>query len=132
MAVGLLHADVVNTVSETYAREILTPEYGEGMGKLLESGKERLFGILNGIDYDAFDPQKDPYLPRPYSASDLAGEGGARGGRQRRARGPAAARGRVLVFDAYGPAALAGALGRGVKASQQREAWSKLQMRVMG
>ena len=89
MAVGLLHADVVNTVSETYAMEILTPEYGEGLEKLLESRKERLFGILNGIDYDAFGPQKDPYLPRPYSASDLAGKGDAREALQQRMGLPA-------------------------------------------
>jgi starch synthase len=256
MAVGLLNADVVNTVSETYSREILTPEYGEGLETLLESRKDRLFGILNGIDYDAFDPQKDPHLPRPYSASDLAGKGAARealqqrmglpaspdvplvgmvsrldeqkgldilekalelafsqadfqlvilgrgrpqyeemvkGLAQRRARqvavqvafddamarliyagsdlflmpsrfepcglgqmiamrygtvpvvrrtggladtvaelSPDLAEGRGFVFDAYEPAALAGSLVQGVKAYQQRKAWRKLQIRVMG
>ena len=84
MAAGLLHADLINTVSETYAREILTPEYGEGMESLLESRKDRLFGILNGIDYDAFDPQKDPHLPRPYSDTDLAGKESAKDALQQR------------------------------------------------
>jgi len=72
MALGVYHADLVSTVSETYAREILTPEYGEGLDPVLRHRQGRLWGILNGIDYEEFNPATDPHLPanyRPASAS---------------------------------------------------------------
>ena len=50
MAQGILHADQINTVSDTYAKEILTPEYGAGLDPLLRARSERLSGIVNGID----------------------------------------------------------------------------------
>jgi starch synthase len=59
---------VVNTVSERYAKEIQTPEYGEGLDELLRRNTHKLHGILNGIDYDIFDPEKDPNIPHQYSA----------------------------------------------------------------
>jgi starch synthase len=65
---GIHFADVVNTVSERYAKEIQTPEYGEGLDELLRRNTQKLHGILNGIDYDIFDPQKDPAIPHHYSA----------------------------------------------------------------
>jgi starch synthase len=65
---GIHFADVVNTVSERYAKEIQTPEYGEGLDELLRRNTHKLHGILNGIDYDIFDPQKDPNIPHHYSA----------------------------------------------------------------
>ena len=68
---GIYYADVVTTVSETYAREILTTEYGEGLHPLLQQRRERLFGILNGLDYRAYDPARDPHLAANFDASTL-------------------------------------------------------------
>src|SRR5438445_8297853 len=65
---GIHFADVVNTVSERYAKEIQTPEYGEGLDELLRRNTQKLHGILNGIDYETFDPQRDPNIPHHYSA----------------------------------------------------------------
>jgi len=65
---GIHFADVVNTVSERYAKEIQTPEYGEGLDELLRRNTQKLHGILNGIDYEIFDPQRDPNIPHHYSA----------------------------------------------------------------
>jgi starch synthase len=65
---GIHFADVVNTVSERYAKEIQTPEFGEGLDELLRRNTHKLHGILNGIDYDIFDPQRDPNIPHRYSA----------------------------------------------------------------
>jgi starch synthase len=71
MAQGILRASVVNTVSETYAKEILTPEYGAGLDPLLRRRERDVFGILNGIDYDEFNPATDPHIPAHFSADDL-------------------------------------------------------------
>jgi starch synthase len=68
---GILNADLINTVSPTYAREILTKEYGEGLEKDLIKRKKDLFGILNGIDDKRFDPQTDPDLKSNYSWQNL-------------------------------------------------------------
>src|SRR5437870_10333408 len=65
---GIHFADVVNTVSERYAKEIQTPEYGEGLDELLRRNTQKLHGILNGIDYEIFAPQRDPTIPHHYSA----------------------------------------------------------------
>jgi starch synthase len=65
---GIHFADVVNTVSERYAKEIQTPEYGEGLDELLRRNTHKLHGILNGIDYEIFDPERDPNIPNHYSA----------------------------------------------------------------
>ena len=65
---GIHFADVVNTVSERYAKEIQTPEYGEGLDELLRRNTHKLHGIENGIDYEIFDPEKDPNIPHHYSA----------------------------------------------------------------
>ena len=71
---GILYADAINTVSPTYAREICSDEYGMG---LEDSLRERaaagtVCGILNGVDYDEWDPRRDRYLPRHYDAGSLA------------------------------------------------------------
>jgi len=65
---GIHFADVVNTVSERYAKEIQTPEFGEGLDELLRRNSHKLRGILNGIDYEIFDPERDPNIPHHYSA----------------------------------------------------------------
>jgi len=71
MARGIYWADLVNTVSPTYAREILTPQYGERLDPLLRDRRDRLFGVLNGIDYEAVNPATDPYIAACYDASTL-------------------------------------------------------------
>lgn len=62
MARGLLFADIINTVSETYAQEILTPEHGQRLDPILRDRRDRLFGILNGIDTELYDPATDPHI----------------------------------------------------------------------
>ncbi|MCB5496231.1 glycogen/starch synthase, partial [Mediterraneibacter gnavus] len=58
--------DIITTVSPTYAREILTPEYGEGLQNILEMRKYDLYGILNGVDYDVINPATDPQIVKNY------------------------------------------------------------------
>lgn len=70
MGRGIYYADVLNTVSPTYAREILTPEYGEGFDWLLRERRDRLYGILNGLDYEIFNPAADQHLAARYSVND--------------------------------------------------------------
>jgi starch synthase len=65
---GLAHADMISTVSPTYAQEIRTPAYGCGLEGLLNHRAERLTGILNGADYTHWDPQHDPLIPHHYNA----------------------------------------------------------------
>ncbi len=69
---GILHADAVTTVSPTYAREITTPQYGMGMETALAARGNAVSGILNGVDYEEWDPRRDKYLPIHFSAADLA------------------------------------------------------------
>jgi len=71
MSQGILWADMVTTVSETYAKEILTAEYGEGLDELLRYRQEKLFGIVNGLDYEEYNPATDPLIPSNYDASTL-------------------------------------------------------------
>lgn len=63
---GIAHADVINTVSPTYAREIMTAEYGRGLDKVLQARGARVFGILNGIDYSVFNPETDDKIFAKY------------------------------------------------------------------
>ena len=66
---GIHYADVVNTVSERYATEIQQPEFGEGLDEVIRAHAHKLYGIVNGIDYEQFDPERDPYIPHHYSAT---------------------------------------------------------------
>ncbi len=68
---GLVYADWINTVSPTYAREICTPAFGCGLEGLLQHRRERLSGILNGVDYRTWNPGKDKLLPHTYTARTL-------------------------------------------------------------
>lgn len=67
---GISYADMVTTVSNTYAREICSYEYGEGLDPLLVHRQDRLVGILNGIDYDVYNPEKDKFIYANYTAAD--------------------------------------------------------------
>lgn len=67
MKLGIEHATIINAVSPTYAKEILTFDYGENLDLVLRKRKDDLFGIINGIDYDLFDPSTDPALSKHYS-----------------------------------------------------------------
>ncbi|MDD9267733.1 glycogen synthase GlgA [Paenibacillus sp. GCM10023248] len=66
---GLLYSDRLTTVSQTYAEEIQTPYYGEYLDSLLRHRRDQLTGIVNGIDYDIFDPMTDPHLAVNYRDS---------------------------------------------------------------
>lgn len=68
---GILLADLINTVSPTYAQEILTPKYGEGLEKILQKRKKDLSGILNGLDIERFNPRTDPNIYQNYSAETI-------------------------------------------------------------
>jgi starch synthase len=68
---GMECADVVTTVSPTYAQEIRSPEFGMGLDGLLNNRSETVFGILNGIDTEAWDPSLDPALAQTYNAATL-------------------------------------------------------------
>jgi starch synthase len=68
---GLTYADLITTVSPTYAREIQGPEYGMGLDAVLRTRSEAIVGILNGVDYDDWDPRHDRYLPRHFNAETL-------------------------------------------------------------
>ncbi len=71
---GLVYADAITTVSDTYAEEIKTDFYGEGLNGLLSARKADLRGIVNGIDYDEFNPQTDEYLTYKYNADNFRKE----------------------------------------------------------
>jgi starch synthase len=71
---GLVFADALTTVSPRYAREIQTPELGEGLDGVLRTRAGRLRGITNGIDYRIWNPATDPALAARYDADDLAGK----------------------------------------------------------
>ncbi|MFH1367456.1 MAG: glycogen synthase [Patescibacteria group bacterium] len=68
---ALLNADLINTVSERYAREILTPEFSQGLSHILKMRKKDVFGIINGIDYSVFNPAFDPYIKNKYDWNSL-------------------------------------------------------------
>ena len=72
LARGIRYADAINTVSATYAREILTPSYGERLDALLRERRDGILGIVNGIDTVTLDPASDPHLTANYTAQDAA------------------------------------------------------------
>ena len=74
MRLGILHADAVTTVSPTYAAEIRTLEGGHGLDGDLRARGDAVSGILNGVDYDEWDPATDRYVPHHFDASDLSGK----------------------------------------------------------
>ena len=74
MKTGVMHADLLTTVSPTYAKEILEPEYGMGLEQALRARGGSVAGILNGVDYDEWDPETDTLIPFNYSAKKLEGK----------------------------------------------------------
>jgi starch synthase len=101
MARAIATADFATTVSEQYAKEILTPAFGERLEGLLRSRRRRLTGILNGIDVIAFDPATDPNITAHYSAADPSGKAKDKAALQREG---------ALAVDAGAP--LFGVVGR--------------------
>lgn len=81
---GLNFADRLSTVSPTFAREILTPEYGEGLDGVLRRRAGDLTGILNGIDFRVWNPASDPHIPTPYSSTAPVGKAADRSALRRR------------------------------------------------
>lgn len=73
---GLVYSDILTTVSDTYAKEIRYPYYGERLDGLLRARQDSLYGIVNGIDYEVFNPKTDPFLynNNHYSKSNLKGK----------------------------------------------------------
>jgi len=71
---GIMFADEINTVSSTYAQEILTPAFGAGLEPFLRMRGADLSGVLNGIDVDVWNPETDPHLAHHYSRNNLTGK----------------------------------------------------------
>ncbi len=67
---AILSADVINTVSEQYREEILTKHFGQDLHRILKNRSDRLYGIINGIDYNTYNPKKDELLHKNYSPFD--------------------------------------------------------------
>jgi starch synthase len=71
---AIVYADWITTVSPTYAREIQTPQFGEGLEGLLSARANSLSGILNGVDYGVWNPESDRYIAQRFSADTLEGK----------------------------------------------------------
>lgn len=72
---GITYADMLNTISETYAQEVQSsPEYGFGMGDVLRTREEDFCGVVNGVDYSVWSPDVDSRIPQKYNISDLDGK----------------------------------------------------------
>lgn len=71
---GLISADLITTVSNNYAREILTKEYGAGLDGVLRKRASALTGIVNGIDYSEWNPATDIFIPKNYNINDISGK----------------------------------------------------------
>jgi starch synthase len=71
---GLVYSDYLTTVSRKYAQEIQTPEFGYGLDGVARSRADRLVGILNGVDYTSWNPEKDKFIAMKYSVKDLSGK----------------------------------------------------------
>lgn len=81
---GIYHATLLNTVSRGYAREIQTKDYGWGLEGVLKERANDLFGILNGVDYNEWNPASDHHIPANYSAEDMSGKAICKTALQRR------------------------------------------------
>lgn len=75
---GIIYSDEITTVSEKYSAEIQTPEFGEGLEELLKSQNNKLYGILNGLDYTQWNPQTDNIISENFSTMNLRGKVGCK------------------------------------------------------
>ena len=71
---GLVFADLITTVSDKFSQEALTPEYGFGLEGVLNARKSKTYSVLNGVDYNVWDPSRDPELIAQYSIDNLVGK----------------------------------------------------------
>jgi len=71
---GIAYSEVINTVSKKYSEEIQTPEFGFGLDGILRYRSHDLFGILNGVDYEEWNPESDKFIIQKYNAKDLSGK----------------------------------------------------------
>jgi len=71
---GIISADILNTVSNTYSKEILSKEFGCGLDGVLRNRVRDLYGVINGIDYEEWDPSIDAFIPAKYSRDDISGK----------------------------------------------------------
>lgn len=71
---GLVYADMITTVSDTYAEEIKTPFYGENLDGLIRARSHSLRGIVNGLDYEEYNPETDPFIANNYNAINFRKE----------------------------------------------------------
>lgn len=71
---GIVHADAISTVSQKYAQEIRTWEFGWGLERLINQYSHKLSGILNGVDYGEWNPSTDSYIPQHFDSDDLSGK----------------------------------------------------------
>jgi starch synthase len=74
MKAGLLYGDLLNTVSTTYAEEILETEHGFGLEGVLRQRRDALFGVMNGVDYNEWDPATDALIPANYHVGEMQGK----------------------------------------------------------
>jgi starch synthase len=71
---GIVHADAINAVSRKYAHEIRTPEFGWGLDGLINKYSDKLFGVLNGVDYNEWNPSVDDFIAKKYDFDDMGGK----------------------------------------------------------
>ena len=71
---GIIFADILSTVSAAYAKEIMSEAYGFGLEGVLKNREKDLYGVINGIDYDEWNPSRDTSLPAYYSSRDISGK----------------------------------------------------------
>ncbi len=71
---GIAHAEAVTTVSQRYAHEIQTPEFGFGLEEHIKAHSHKLFGILNGVDYEEWSPAVDPFIDKTFDIGDMSGK----------------------------------------------------------
>ena len=67
MKAAIFYSDIITTVSPTYAQEILTDSFGEGLQNILQMRRHDLYGILNGIDYETINPETDPQIVKHFN-----------------------------------------------------------------
>jgi len=98
---GAKSADVITTVSSSYRQEILTKKHGFGMAEILEPRRNVLFSIRNGIDYEAWNSEKDVFISKNYSASDMKGKALCKRDLQRELKLKVAPRTPLIGFISY-------------------------------